>query len=248
MHDLQLGLDDVLSFLKPDTFIGAGIYLLVFVLGYVLCIGLLIVVVIAMMLVPGAGSPQRQQSLGVIMVFVYYGATFAVQALTKPVYAIALLLFYYDQRIRLEGFDIEWMMQQAGMVVPALPDGAAPDAVSGTSVPAVTEQAQVATPVRDSDIESPRARCAASWAVMNRTRSGCLFFSTGRRKIIPTLPKRRAAPLDRVKWPPGSQKTVTSRRPAGARAARRPGASIGSRSSLASRRRHRGRATALIIR
>jgi hypothetical protein len=26
------------------------------------------------------------------------------------------VLFYYDQRIRLEGFDIEWMMQQAGMV------------------------------------------------------------------------------------------------------------------------------------
>jgi len=33
MHDLTLGLDDMLSFLKPDTFIGAGIYLLIFVLA-----------------------------------------------------------------------------------------------------------------------------------------------------------------------------------------------------------------------
>jgi small conductance mechanosensitive channel len=36
MHDLTLGLDDVLSFLKPDTFIGAGIYLLIFVLAALL--------------------------------------------------------------------------------------------------------------------------------------------------------------------------------------------------------------------
>jgi small conductance mechanosensitive channel len=36
MHDLTLGLDDMLSFLKPDTFIGAGIYLLIFVLAALL--------------------------------------------------------------------------------------------------------------------------------------------------------------------------------------------------------------------
>jgi len=44
-----------------------------------------------------------------------------VQALTKPVYGIALVLFYYDQRMRLEGFDIEWMMLRAGLVVPTAP-------------------------------------------------------------------------------------------------------------------------------
>jgi len=37
----------------------------------------------------------------------------------QPVSWIALVLFYYDQRIRKEGFDIEWMMQQAGMTQPA---------------------------------------------------------------------------------------------------------------------------------
>jgi hypothetical protein len=34
-------------------------------------------------------------------------------------YATGLTLFYYDQRIRKEGFDIEWMMQAAGLTVPA---------------------------------------------------------------------------------------------------------------------------------
>ncbi len=40
---------------------------------------------------------------------------FAVQVLITPVYIVALVLFYFDQRIRTEGFDIEWMMQQAGL-------------------------------------------------------------------------------------------------------------------------------------
>ena len=42
-----------------------------------------------------------------------------LQVALAPISAIALVLFYYDQRIRKEGFDIEWMMQQAGLVQPA---------------------------------------------------------------------------------------------------------------------------------
>lgn len=41
---------------------------------------------------------------------------FTLQTLLTPVAWIALVLFYYDQRVRKEGFDIEWMMQQAGLV------------------------------------------------------------------------------------------------------------------------------------
>ncbi len=37
------------------------------------------------------------------------------QIVLQPVSWIALVLFYYDQRIRKEGFDIEWMMERAGM-------------------------------------------------------------------------------------------------------------------------------------
>jgi len=36
-----------------------------------------------------------------------------------PMYATGLTLFYYDQRVRKEGYDIEWMMQAAGLTPPA---------------------------------------------------------------------------------------------------------------------------------
>jgi len=36
-----------------------------------------------------------------------------------PIYATGITLLYYDQRVRKEGFDIEWMMQAAGLTVPA---------------------------------------------------------------------------------------------------------------------------------
>jgi hypothetical protein len=32
-----------------------------------------------------------------------------------PIYSIALTLFYYDQRIRKEGYDVEWLMEQAAL-------------------------------------------------------------------------------------------------------------------------------------
>jgi len=42
-------------------------------------------------------------------------ANFLITAFIGPIYSAGLTLFYYDQRIRKEGFDIEWMMQAAGM-------------------------------------------------------------------------------------------------------------------------------------
>jgi Protein of unknown function (DUF975). len=40
---------------------------------------------------------------------------FIMQTLVAPVYLAALVMFYFDQRVRLEGYDIEWMMQKAGL-------------------------------------------------------------------------------------------------------------------------------------
>jgi len=58
------------------------------------------------------------------------------QIVLQPVSWIALVLFYYDQRIRKEGFDIEWMMQQAGMTQPPLVAQPADDGIlSAPSVP-----------------------------------------------------------------------------------------------------------------
>jgi uncharacterized membrane protein len=44
---------------------------------------------------------------------------FLTNSFIGPMFATGLTLFYYDQRIRKEGFDIEWMMQAAGLTPPA---------------------------------------------------------------------------------------------------------------------------------
>jgi Membrane domain of glycerophosphoryl diester phosphodiesterase len=50
----------------------------------------------------------------------------AFDALVGPIGPIALTLFYYDQRIRREGYDIEQMMAAAGLNPTALPTADAP--------------------------------------------------------------------------------------------------------------------------
>jgi hypothetical protein len=100
-----------------------GRILLLYVLGVLLNQILVWVVafpaMIVLALIPGLQGAAHSHLLGVILIIFFYGAMFVVRALTKPVYGIALTLFYFDQRIRQEGFDIEWMMQQAGMVASA---------------------------------------------------------------------------------------------------------------------------------
>jgi hypothetical protein len=44
----------------------------------------------------------------------------AILTLVGPIFPIALTLFYYDQRMRLEGYDIERMIHDAGLHAPAL--------------------------------------------------------------------------------------------------------------------------------
>jgi hypothetical protein len=46
---------------------------------------------------------------------------FLTNSFIAPILATGITLFYYDQRIRKEGFDIEWMMKAAGMTVPEPP-------------------------------------------------------------------------------------------------------------------------------
>ena len=97
------------------------LYLLGTVLNYLLTLAFTIPAFIVIALAPGASNPKYTQTAGMVLMIVVYGAAFAIQALTKPVYGIALMLFYYDQRIRQEGFDIELLMQQAGLVAPPPP-------------------------------------------------------------------------------------------------------------------------------
>lgn len=102
------------------------LFLLGATLSYLLTIMVILLLTILVYLIPGVSNVQHQQTMGIVFLFIVYGAGFAMQALVKPVYGIALVLFYYDQRIRHEGFDIEWMMRKAGMVPepPAQPEAA----------------------------------------------------------------------------------------------------------------------------
>jgi hypothetical protein len=45
---------------------------------------------------------------------------FCTNTFVGPIYATGFTLFYYDQRVRKEGYDIEWMMRAAGMNDPAV--------------------------------------------------------------------------------------------------------------------------------
>jgi hypothetical protein len=45
---------------------------------------------------------------------------FFTNSFLGPIWAAGITLFYYDQRVRKEGYDIEWMMQAAGLTVPEL--------------------------------------------------------------------------------------------------------------------------------
>ena len=67
--------------------------------------------------------------------------SFFTNTLLGPIYATGLTLFYYDQRVRNEGFDIEWMMQAAGRTVPET-SPAAPETASteGPEPPPIAEQ------------------------------------------------------------------------------------------------------------
>jgi uncharacterized membrane protein len=133
------------------------LYLLGAVLGWLLSMGITLPLTIILSLLFSSHDPQHAQSAGMAIIFISYGVSFAVQALIRPVYGIALVLFYYDQRIRLEGFDIEWMMQQAGMVAapPAAPQVALPATPSLRADPG---NPFVPAPEPQQDVEFPQAK------------------------------------------------------------------------------------------
>jgi len=111
--------------LKRSWSLGTGsrgrilvLYLLGIALNWILSIAIWVPFLVLLELLPGESSQKYQPAFMIVRLLVVYGAGFAVQAFTRPVYGIALMLFYYDQRMRREGFDIEWMMLKAGLVVP----------------------------------------------------------------------------------------------------------------------------------
>lgn len=122
------------------------LYLMGMVLNWVLTWPVTFVVIVVVTLVPSLQGQKHAQLVGMLVVFTLYGSYFAVKALIKPIYGIALTIFYFDQRIRKEGFDIEWMMHQAGMV----------EAGTGAPAPAPASEVQVqALPPQPADEVEP---------------------------------------------------------------------------------------------
>lgn len=131
------------------------LYVLGVILNQVLAIGFTVPALVAMAFIPGLQGQAHAQTAGIVAMFVVYGSYFAVRALIKPVYGIGLTIFYFDQRIRKEGFDIEWMMQQAGMAptsaqpAPALVAGDSAETLPAVSTlaAAMPSSAQFSPPV-----------------------------------------------------------------------------------------------------
>jgi hypothetical protein len=136
------------------------LYLLGAALGWILSFVVMFPLILLSSLIPGINDPQHAQVAGVVMALVVYGSAFAVQALVKPVYGIALVLFYYDQRIRKEGYDIELLMQQAGMMPEARPEATTPEAAPW--LPPVQRLAQTAQAEPPRITEPPQSAQAQS--------------------------------------------------------------------------------------
>jgi hypothetical protein len=102
------------------------LYLLVLALSFVALMISYFVLVIAALAASLAGSGSAVAAIvmiagGIVYFVVYIGSQIAL----APVPWLGLVLFYYDQRIRKEGYDIEWMMQQAGLTQPQPQSGSA---------------------------------------------------------------------------------------------------------------------------
>ncbi len=108
-----------------------------FLLLMVLSIAISMVSYIVTLLVAGvaalAGHGSAFAAVAVVIGGVlYFVISISAQIVIQPVSWIALVLFYYDQRIRKEGFDIEWMMDRAGMTQEPPPP--APPVIDGGGI------------------------------------------------------------------------------------------------------------------
>lgn len=114
-------------------------------------------------------AARRHGTLPVWMQIAQQVVGFVTNSFIGPMYATGLTLFYYDQRVRKEGFDIEWMMEAAGMNAPApaaetppasaFPETGAneptPPAPAELESPASLPQPPVDDPVAGSDTGQP---------------------------------------------------------------------------------------------
>jgi hypothetical protein len=124
-------------------------------------------------LIPAMDTAQHARVVGSVTVVVVYCSGFLVRAVTKPVYTIAQMLFYYDQRIRNEGFDIEWLMRQAGMV-----EAPAPEAVPWMPPVRTAETADPAMGSAGAPVEAPAVEAQPAEAAEPAALAGAEHISS----------------------------------------------------------------------
>jgi len=110
----------------------------IFVLGLlvtVITVGLVLVTQMFFLFAASKSHGQLPVGLLILQQIVGFGTTTFV----APILATGLTLFYYDQRVRKEGYDIEWMMQAAGMTAIAAPEWPALQA-EGETAPSAGNQ------------------------------------------------------------------------------------------------------------
>ncbi len=61
---------------------------------------------------------RHHQQLPIGLRILQQCVAFGTNTFITPILATGLTLFYYDQRVRKEGYDIEWMMEAAGLSAP----------------------------------------------------------------------------------------------------------------------------------
>jgi UPF0716 family protein affecting phage T7 exclusion len=92
--------------------------------GRILVLGLLVgvikigLIMVTQVFVLVAAFKQHGQ-LGPGLTALSQVLAFFTNSFLGPIYAAGITLFYFDQRVRKEGFDIEWMMRAAGLAPPA---------------------------------------------------------------------------------------------------------------------------------
>ncbi len=113
------------------------LFLLVLVLTMVTTMIAYIPFLIVVGVAAAAGNgPQSAAAALVVAEILQFVLDVLLQIALTPISSIALVLFYYDQRVRKEGFDIEVMMEQAGLT--QLTSAVAPPSGAGViSVPAL---------------------------------------------------------------------------------------------------------------
>lgn len=128
-------------------------YLLLFALSFALSMATSIPFLIVVTLLGVQGGNEHSVAFIVAEVLRLIG-NFCLQALLAPFSWIALVIFYFDQRIRKEGYDIVCMMNQAGMLSVQNPFAASPPAEPQWSTPP-SEAAPTASLPPETSVNTP---------------------------------------------------------------------------------------------